>query len=1515
MLSLHPFVSGSTGLGDVFKSLTKSWKSSSTKKPSAQAASSSTGGNVTQKQLCDQLKNGELSERASAAAHLAETLKKYSVSSSMEIWLLARDLVNKNRQTYIRRNGLELLIECIISDKSSSVGNMLLYFNDIVSFCDILDNSIDSAFDLFLIALIKLTDDAREISNLIIYDKERNLMKFLDSCLSSMQSILSSSSKASISEKGRVLKFDRDLILFLIRCVISNQHSFKGPLIDSMILRLISMCIDVSDADLLSLCLKFLHAVIHSGILNAKSLDSVLRFLCLKYDTSEDDNVFIWELIIHISREFGAQIAIIQLCDILKSATESSISSATNLKNRYENKKGNGPSENELRLSCNVIRILHELNYNLAQDEHYIIDFSYFTILAACNVVLMLKNPKLTLTFLQSFNRMIANDYVSISPSLPFERLMPFRLWYSNNLSIFNVLLIIHLSSPECFQEWSDLCDKLQVLFKSHELIAPQDKLVDTFLKNHEYISEECCLFVLGYFAEEKLCTVMNSFWKENCCKLLNCFYYSERDVANSRYLYHSSSRVKNETLNILFEAFCISNLIQDEQVVQYDILLEIFRRSVKSTDAENLTYLGGVFLEKCLVSFPYTFCKDVCDIFQLTLVVRQNTERLRSIVSISSFASSTHSSSFQVISSGSFLNAISETLCKVFIQCSIRSSKKSARIYNLLINLFQHAIDTENTDVLLAISKCLIRIRVNSGHYIFFTSPADMTGLSAALYRNVHEFNFDDTKPYKWVYPEDYPHLPAQMLNVPSKDLKLYNVKSMKLDIEEDNIDITYWFNLVLHIFDKFVDWEVYSYIWAHFCSQLSNMKLFSNCLELTQALRKITCDQLMLNLPTKLSLPTEVTKADLQVVFVRTLSSLLAYNKNASKLEQDDIIKALVYGLSSWEKTAIPCINILTVCCYEIPQSIKKYLSVILTKLQTRVTSAIATSFTLEFLLSLTEIPVLTTNFTADEFKTVFAVAFKYIQYASDIRDRRQTSRNTGSIQMHGVDAAIEETPTTQMTEITPILAEYISSLSYKVIVSWYLKISVKERKNFSSFIIRNLILLNKNSNQLDEQTLAFIDLIMRFTYSNNALKFKHPNSIQKHLETRSDGMRVEAASSVSSWIIGHSVLSIDTYENSPSAFLTFRRPTDTYVLQVEFEDYKNDDLPNGTGMYHMVDSQPMLDANHIILQLFDHLNLSGRDKPMPLFSDAVTMRAISSLDRIPVVEFHKIGIIYIGPGQVEESEILSNRAGSPEYHRFINAVGQPVRLSRCKDIYTGGLDTEGGIDGQYTLVWSDEIMQVVFHTATMMSLDDIHEAELKKRHIGNNHVNIYFDESGFDFNFNVIKSQFNFINIVITPHTQPSAQYLGDSESGYTGPGKDNFYKVRAYRRLGVPGVFAGSHFKILSEELVASFVRNLAITADSFASVWHASSSAAARSNWALRARQICDLREKTLAMHSASKTDYNRSAASSSTPIAPSTTVNATQSFLEQLLLDSPSSSPQSTHSNHSDPSDISRYLR
>ena len=136
------------------------------------------------------------------------------------------------------------------------------------------------------------------------------------------------------------------------------------------------------------------------------------------------------------------------------------------------------------------------------------------------------------------------------------------------------------------------------------------------------------------------------------------------------------------------------------------------------------------------------------------------------------------------------------------------------------------------------------------------------------------------------------------------------------------------------------------------------------------------------------------------------------------------------------------------------------------------------------------------------------------------------------------------------------------------------------------------------------------------------------------------------------------------------------------------------------------------------------------------------------------------------------------------------------------------------------------------------------------MKKRHIGNNYVNIFFDESGNqDFNFNLIKSQFNFLNIVISPQTiqtKKSTSLLFTPQHGR------KFFKVKTFRRAGVPAIFATCHFKIVSEDQLPYLVRSIAILASEFANVWHASDlSGKYVTNWAQRVKQLRLLYDKSL----------------------------------------------------------------
>ena len=98
------------------------------------------------------------------------------------------------------------------------------------------------------------------------------------------------------------------------------------------------------------------------------------------------------------------------------------------------------------------------------------------------------------------------------------------------------------------------------------------------------------------------------------------------------------------------------------------------------------------------------------------------------------------------------------------------------------------------------------------------------------------------------------------------------------------------------------------------------------------------------------------------------------------------------------------------------------------------------------------------------------------------------------------------------------------------------------------------------------------------------------------------------------------------------------------------------------------------------------------------MLCFAAQVIERAIKCLDRIPPYDTHKIGVIYVGPGQHDnEAAILRNVYGSSRYMKFLSGLGTLVRLRDCPpaEIYTGGLDRNGA-DGEFAYSWQDDICQ---------------------------------------------------------------------------------------------------------------------------------------------------------------------------------------------------------------------------
>lgn len=248
-----------------------------------------------------------------------------------------------------------------------------------------------------------------------------------------------------------------------------------------------------------------------------------------------------------------------------------------------------------------------------------------------------------------------------------------------------------------------------------------------------------------------------------------------------------------------------------------------------------------------------------------------------------------------------------------------------------------------------------------------------------------------------------------------------------------------------------------------------------------------------------------------------------------------------------------------------------------------------------------------------------------------------------------------------------------------------------------------------------------------------------------------------------------------------------------------------------------------------------------------------DAKFERALRGIDLIPVINTFKIAVLYVGPGQTTETEILGNTDGSPLYLDFLAGLGRIIRLKGQVDVFTGGLDREGDTDGKYAYAWWDDLAQMIFHAPTLMpNLPHFPEYTNKKRLVGNDYVKIVYNESGLDFAFDTIKTSFNFVNIVISPYatrdaadagsliradapapgasgSTSAAQASGAPPAGATygplidewGGDSEDFFKVVLQLAPGIPDFSPIGEYKLVSRKNLPILVRQIAHYANSMA----------------------------------------------------------------------------------------------
>ncbi|KAI8895011.1 hypothetical protein BC833DRAFT_602787 [Globomyces pollinis-pini] len=232
-------------------------------------------------------------------------------------------------------------------------------------------------------------------------------------------------------------------------------------------------------------------------------------------------------------------------------------------------------------------------------------------------------------------------------------------------------------------------------------------------------------------------------------------------------------------------------------------------------------------------------------------------------------------------------------------------------------------------------------------------------------------------------------------------------------------------------------------------------------------------------------------------------------------------------------------------------------------------------------------------------------------------------------------------------------------------------------------------------------------------------------------------------------------YTIPSIDSTEVDPFKDLVEQQIEEELKSSLAYQDtlafidiprYNSQILTQDRGSF----SIPRLLLSHLGQLSFEHLKASGLQL---LQKSTNLLRDIKGLDRKSCREVAKFAVVYVGPGQEDEYSIFRNITGSIEYDEFVSSLGWEIDIGEHPG-YCGGLDSNMVINGK-AVYYCNSTIEMVFHDITKFPTDLTDSKQLKKkRHIGNDHVHIVWNEHYRDYKNGTIGGDFGNAIIVISP-----------------------------------------------------------------------------------------------------------------------------------------------------------------
>ena len=1009
----------------------------------------------------------------------------------------------------------------------------------------------------------------------------------------------------------------------------------------------------------------------------------------------------------------------------------------------------------------------------------------------------------------------------------------------------------------------------------------------------------------------------------EGCLRLL-CFVmnderYKSKEDAQVTISTMLRSDTEGRSVDVLLNSI-VADLKQPEAV--RCSVLQLVARSFKPGHGENIEEQAvSKHIRACCQSLklqsdtPSTLAEPLVDIlatYDLNLGTDTFGTLLETIENVLNLASQD-----RIANTAVSLHA-TESLIRVFLGCFVRFGSQSVILYKMIVRIAQVA---SSPSARLAAMKFLARVRCDADYRIKVVKVPDMQCLAAALCRtrttapafrvssspssqtsaqeqtpptrrtqsrnsdalhrgrslsaNRHPSprdRFHAAKEPLWMYDEKRKGLPIDP--PPFTSTAVHALSPKTKDSQQCLIDLGSWLETMIYELETGSHWELYTYILVHLPSQLSNCSLFQDHPRQISDLHELLNTQLSSNSFPEPPSNSGIRRGDIALCLYHSLTVLLAYQDFIGVRQWNRTVSTFRAGIEKWDRVGNFCIHALTICCYEVPNIIENHLTVIVEMMQKRITQSDLAMDILEFLGGLARLPEAYDKSDVELHQKIFGICIRYLQHA---REQRKAQTNdfgtrTTSASNRASGSSGDGFRIARQSQIGPErlnLHEYVFTIAYQAMIFWFLAIDIQERARHVAWITRELTWKSESGREeMEQQSMVFLDMMHRTTFSDlgetySARQFSDPS--RKIHKGR--------------WLVGLSVITaevvIDQVTNKTECGQFTKRQASGTTHAVYYhntEETPIHQVPETNTSSESSQERFNLYPNHMVLQLISTISpVPAPLQPIPLPDDDYTNRALRLFDAIDTVDGHKAAVIYIGPGQTEEHAILANTCGSWAFEAFLSKLGFKVGLKEAK-FNTQGLDRQYETDGSHTYAWRDRVTEIVFHVPTMMPNDSAHDAACarKKSHVGNDHVKIIFNDSGLPYDTNTFASDFNSVNIIITPEVHSRSQNLEGSQTNDepqssaqhepSDADKLGYYHVQVITSDRYPDFSPAASVKTISACGLPSFVRQLAMTASVFCQVWPRNLGEYI-SSWRFRLQQILKLRERFANANASANVDY------------------------------------------------------